>query len=72
MGWGILAMSQAEPERAFLMRQIVQRLVSQKAVAERLGIGVRQVKRLVQAWRQDADARGGWCRASAHGSRHGA
>jgi len=37
MGWGILAMSQAEPERAFLMRQIVQRLVSQKAVAGVLG-----------------------------------
>ena len=51
MGLGILAMSAAERERAFLTRQIVQQLLSQKAVAERLGIGVRQVKRLVRAYR---------------------
>jgi hypothetical protein len=51
-------MSKVERGRAILMRQIVQQLLSQKAVAERLGIGVRQVKWLVQARRQEGDAGG--------------
>jgi len=54
----MLAMSKAERGRAILMRQVVQQLLSQKAVAERLGIGVRQVKWLMQAWRQESDVGG--------------
>jgi len=49
-------MSTAERERGFLVRQAVAGHVSQREASERLGIGVRQFKRLVQAWRRDGDA----------------
>ena len=56
MDLGILAMSEAERERLFVVRQMVERQLSWKLGAERLGIGVRQVKRLVRAYRMLGDA----------------
>jgi transposase len=53
---GVLAMSASERERACLVRQSVRGELSQREGAERLGIGVRQFKRLVRAWRRQGDA----------------
>ena len=55
MADGILGMSLGERERAFVVRQIVERLVSQRVGAERLCISLRQVKRLVRAYRATGD-----------------
>jgi transposase len=52
----VLAMSASERERACLVRQAVRGELSQREAAERLGIGVRQFKRLVRAWRSQGDA----------------
>ena len=52
----VLLMSGSERERAFLVRQAVEGLVSQREASERLGISVRQFKRLLRAWRSDGDA----------------
>lgn len=49
-------MSALERERACLVRQAVRGELSQRAGAERLGIGVRQFKRLVRAWRSEGDS----------------
>ena len=49
-------MSKAERERAFVVRQCVDGTLCQREAGERLGIGVRQVKRLVRTWRRDGDA----------------
>ena len=49
-------MSKAERERAFVVRQCVDGALCQREAGERLGIGVRQVKRLVRNWRRDGDA----------------
>ncbi|HME22506.1 MAG TPA: ISNCY family transposase [Acetobacteraceae bacterium] len=49
-------MSAAERDRGCLVRQAVEGRVSQREASERLGIGVRQFKRLVRAWRRDGDA----------------
>ena len=48
-------MSKAERERAFVVRQCVEGRLSQGEASERLGIGVRQVKRLVRRWRREGD-----------------
>jgi transposase len=56
MAGGILLMSEAERDRAFLVRQALEGLLSQREASERLGISVRQFKRLVRAWRSDGDA----------------
>ena len=56
MSGGVLSMSVAERDRAFLVRQTVECRLSQREASERLGIGVRQFKRLVRAWKQDGDA----------------
>jgi transposase len=56
MADGVFLMSGAERERAFLVRQAVEGLVNQREASERLGIGVRQFKRLVRAWRSGGDA----------------
>jgi len=53
---GVLLMSGEERERAFLVRQAIEGCLSQREASERLGIGVRQFKRLVRAWRVDGDA----------------
>ena len=56
MAGGLLEMSSDERERSHLVRGCVEARLSQREASERLGIGVRQFKRLVQAWRRDGDA----------------
>jgi transposase len=56
MSGGVLAMSASERERACLVRQAVRGELSQREGAQRLGIGVRQFKCLVRAWRSQGDA----------------
>lgn len=51
MGEGLLTMSVVELERSHVVRQAVEDRLSQREGAERLGIGVRQFKRLVRAWK---------------------
>lgn len=51
-----LSMSGPERERAFVVRQIASGQFSQAIGAERLGIGVRQMKRLMRLWRANGDA----------------
>ena len=53
---GLLAMSASERERSHLMRALSKGLILQREVAERLGLGVRQVKRLLRAWLTKGDA----------------
>lgn len=53
---GVLGMSASERDRASLVRRHVEEGMSQREGAERLGIGVRQFKRLVRDWRQMGDA----------------
>ena len=53
---GVLRMSASERDRASLVRRHVEEGMSQREGAERLGIGVRQFKRLVRDWRQMGDA----------------
>jgi transposase len=53
---GVLSMSGGERDRAFLVRQAVEGRLSHREASERLGIGVRQFKRLVRAWRGEGDA----------------
>ena len=53
---GVLSMSALERERLHLVRQTRDGGLSQAAAASRLEIGVRQVKRLVRAWKQAGDA----------------
>ncbi len=49
-------MSIEERERSHLMRQTQAKHLSQRQASERLGIGVRQFKRLVRSWKQQGDA----------------
>ncbi|MGC8469725.1 MAG: ISNCY family transposase, partial [Acetobacteraceae bacterium] len=49
-------MSVSERDRAHIVRQAVEHSLSQREGAERLGIGIRQFKRLVRSWRQAGDA----------------
>lgn len=56
MDLGILAMDAGERERLFVVRQMAERGLSRQVGAERLGIGVRQAKRLVRAYRVLGDA----------------
>jgi transposase len=56
MAEGFLEMSADERERSHLVRQHVEGRLSQREASARLGIGVRQFKRLVRSWRQDDDA----------------
>ena len=49
-------MSSEERERSHLVRQTQEKHVSQRQASERLGIGVRQFKRLVRSWKQQGDA----------------
>lgn len=53
---GLLLMSVEERERSHVVRQAIECHLSQQECAERLGIGVRQFKRLVRAWRRDGAA----------------
>jgi transposase len=56
MGWGLLAMSATERERLHVMRALSKKQLLQREAAERLGVSVRQVKRLLRAWRAKGDA----------------
>ena len=56
MAEGMLDMSASERERLVLIAQAVGKTLLQQVVAERLGIGLRQVKRLVRAYRLHGDA----------------
>jgi transposase len=49
-------MSGGERDRAFLVRQAIEGGLSQREASARLGIGVRQFKRLVRHWRAVGDA----------------
>ena len=49
-------MSADERERSHLVRACVEARLSQREASERLGIGVRQFKRLVRAWKHEGDA----------------
>ena len=56
MAEGLLTMSVAELDRSHVVRQAVEDRLSQQEGAERLGIGVRQFKRLVRTWKRDGAA----------------
>src|SRR5450631_178592 len=70
MSEGLLLMSGRERERSHVVRQAVEHHLSQQEGAERLGIGVRQFKRLVRAWNQDGAA-GLVSRQRGHASHNG-
>lgn len=53
---GVISMSGEERDRAFLVRQAIEGRLSQREASERLGIGVRQFKRVVRSWRAEGDA----------------
>lgn len=55
-GDGLLAMSAKERERLVVVRAVGEGRLKQAAAAERLGVSVRQVKRLVRAWRSSGAA----------------
>jgi len=55
MSEGVLGMSSKELERAHTVRCVVEKKLRQKEAAERLGITVRQVRRLVQLWKKQGD-----------------
>jgi transposase len=56
MAEGSLLMSGSERERAHVVRQALEHRLGQREASERLGISVRQFKRLVRCWREDGDA----------------
>ena len=56
MAAGALAMSGRERERLVVIAQVCGKVLSQGSAAERLGVCVRQVKRLVRAYRAEGDA----------------
>jgi transposase len=62
-----LSMSAKERERAFVVRQVASGQFNQGVAAERLGIGLRQMKRLIRLWRVSGDA-GLVSRKRGHGS----
>jgi transposase len=53
---GLLLMSVQERDRSHVVRLAAEHHLSQQEGAERLGIGVRQFKRLVRAWKHDGAA----------------
>lgn len=56
MDVGVLAMSSTERDRSHIMRALSKGLLFQREAAERLGLSVRQVKRVLRAWRTSGDA----------------
>ena len=52
---GCLSLSAEERERSHLIRQTAEKTLRQKEAVERLGIGERQFKRLVRAWKRHGD-----------------
>jgi transposase len=69
MAEGVLAMSALERERLVMLAEVAAKRVSQRVAGERLGICVRQVKRLVRAYR-DGGAGGLVSRQRGRGSNH--
>lgn len=53
---GVLGMSAVERRRTHVVREVCEGSPSQRVAAERLSLGVRQVKRLVLVWREQGDA----------------
>ena len=53
---GALLMSRSERERLHVVRQAAGGRLGQREASERLGIGIRQFKRLVRSWRREGDA----------------
>ena len=53
----LVTMSKEELHRLEVMKQMEEKRISQKTAAEELGIGVRQVKRLLRSYREEG-ARG--------------
>ncbi len=49
-------MSRSERERLHVVRQAAEGGLGQREASERLGIGVRQFKRLMRSWRREGDA----------------
>lgn len=56
MAEGYLSMSLEERDRLHLIRRTIEKTLSQREAAERLGISRRQFKRLVHAWKHHGDA----------------
>jgi Trp operon repressor len=56
MAEGDLLMSGSERDRAHVVRQVLEHRLGQREASERLGIGIRQLKRLVQCWKRQGDA----------------
>ncbi len=56
MAEGVLLMSGEERDRVCVVRRAVEGHLGQREASERLGISVRQFRRLVRAWRLDGDA----------------
>jgi transposase len=56
MAEGDLLMSGSERERAHVVHQALEHRLGQREASERLGISVRQFKRLVHSWREEGDA----------------
>ena len=55
MSGGVLSMSEAERDRGFLVREAIACHIGQGEASERLGVSVRQFKRLVRAWKDAGD-----------------
>lgn len=51
-----IEMSEKERGRGHVIRLVVEKMLRQREAAERLGVSVRQVKRLVRVWRARGDA----------------
>jgi transposase len=56
MAEGVLSMSGEERDRSHLVREFLEHRLCQREASERLGICVRQFKRLVRSWKQEGDA----------------
>src|SRR3954451_25288354 len=56
MAEGCLLMSSDERERSHLIRETVGKKLRQREAAERLGVSLRQFKRLIRAWTRSGDA----------------
>lgn len=52
---GVLAMSEKERERAYVIRLVAEKKLRQTEAAERLELGRRQIIRLVKLWRKEGD-----------------
>jgi transposase len=56
MAEGVFSMSVGERERSHLVRAFLEHRLCQREASERLGIGVRQFKRLVRSWKAAGEA----------------